>query len=221
MSHSNSNARIVGSNNTFTGRLEYATTLQITGSGNQFQGGTHQVAPQPDPIVFNVADYAPGGVKATQAQAQGRYYARTGNYTLSATDVLSGGLWYINGGASLTASNLVGPSWGITIVSTGSLNFTGSSARNLSPYVDNLLLFSNKTGGTSTTSVLTISGSNHLWTGHLYAPNGLLSTTGSSNTLRGTLLGKWVRLVGSNLTINGEGFVCPGPLSRSSVKDRK
>jgi hypothetical protein len=202
VSHSNSGVRVSGSSNTFAARVEYVTALNVSGGGNQFQEGTEQVASAPQPISFNVADYAPGGIRAQEAQSQGRYYQRTGTYTFSAGDVALGGLWYVSGNAKLSGSGMSSPPWGITIVSTGQVEASGSNL-NLTPFEDNnLLLFSDKTGSASN-AVLKVSGSSHSWRGHLYAPNGLVQMSGSSNTIEGIVLGEWVRLSGSRLTIVG------------------
>lgn len=40
----------------------------------------------------------------------------------------------------------------------------------------------------------------------MYAPKGLFTRAGSNDALRGTVLGKWVRLSGFNIILNGEGF---------------
>jgi hypothetical protein len=202
---SNRLARVNGSVNTFTGKLEYVSKLDNSGSQNVFRAGTAKVAVSAPPLAFQIADYQPGGSKAVAAGADYNY--RNGPYVLRKSDVAKGGLWFIKGDVFINEQNVVSPVKGITIVSTGLLDFSGSDGK-LNPYVDGLLLFSNKTD-TSSSAVLKIAGSNQNFRGHIYALKGGVEFSGSVSSFKGVTIGEWVRLNGSKLIFKNDDSLCP------------
>jgi hypothetical protein len=199
------------------------TFVDIDGDGDA--GGFNPLASGPVwstgiyPVNFQTEDFAPGSDEALAAEADdpdgdgiGRYHPYVGlhNFTLKTQDLpevdgepFLDGLYYVEGNVSLSGS-FVGE---VTIVATGKISFSGSH-QDISPYVeDGLLLFTEAGadyggGSRCSTAVISLSGSELVWRGIIYAPNGRIEMSSSDNaTLFGTLIGHNVHLSGSTASI--------------------
>jgi hypothetical protein len=176
MMHSNNDVTITGSKHNITGSIEYVSEYS---GPDEF---TYNVTtPMPFPVHYNITDYKPGGPKAVEAQAEGKYHL---NESLSVgPDTALDGLYYVNGTVSLLGNNIEGV---FTIVANGDIHISGTNL-NCSAYSCDLLFFSN---GTS----LQISQSDSYYGGTTYAPNGKIQISGKSNRLYGPIFGDTVRL---------------------------
>ena len=124
------------------------------------------------------------------------------------TDTLKDGLYYTTGEIDLSASDIIGNA--VTLVARDKVSFSGSS-HTLSPYMDGLLVFTDAEGSNQcNTAVVKMSGSSHNWGGIIYAPNGLIEMSGSSNTsVNGSLIGNTVKVNGSGISIVYDSSLMP------------
>ncbi len=211
---SNNDVKVGGSTNYVEGILNYVTS--IDGPANKITynppppANPVQTSPQNYPVIFDINDYAPGGSKAAAVQSAGKYYScnckmdigwltSNGMYNDS-TDTLKDGLYYTTGEIDLSASDIIGNA--VTLVARDKVSFSGSS-HTLRPYIDGLLIYTDAQGPNQcNTAVVKMSGSSHDWSGIIYAPNGLIEMSGSSNTsMHGTLIGNTVKVNGSGINI--------------------
>lgn len=152
---------------------------------------------------FGIGRYAPGGDRAIQAATlPSVYVSYVGNQNWSGIN-LAAGLYYVAG--NLRMHNVTGE--GVTIVATGSIDITGTTAVNTTtdpwdPF--GLSLFSNykaSTGPACNTNAIKWSASNSTWGGIQYAPNGAIDMSAASNNVYdGSLLAYTVNLSGSDIS---------------------
>ena len=172
------------------------------------------------PISYDIAHYRPGGAAATAAAAVGEYFDFTGS-PITGTEVQANGdgLYYTDDKIDIGDSNLT---YTLTLVSEyddDGIKISGSN-QDLDPYVDGLLAFStmNHADNDDKCSKFSVamSGSSNAWSGIVYAPDGMIEMSGSSNsTLSGSLIGYTVRVNGSNVNIQADPSLYPGdPVTR-------
>jgi hypothetical protein len=206
--HSNAGVKIAGSHHTITGKCEYVTTYQQTGSGHSI--APVQVQAVADyPVTFNIADYRQGGRAALAAAAVGKYYVHNGNWSVSGSDeTIPEGLHYVTGNASISGSGHYGH---ITVVAEGQADMSGSGCT-YEQYIDGLLIFSNyeRTGNPKCTSAVSnVSGSGGMFRGIVYAPKGLISYSGSGqHVMKGGLIGWVVDVSGSDFSVTYDDTIC-------------
>jgi hypothetical protein len=187
---SNSGVTISGSNNELDGDLEYVTSLTISGSDNSLPTAAQVAAGEP-PQRYRLADYQPGGRAALEAGE---------DYTLVSGDLeVSGGelegLYYVTGDAKLSGGEISGR---YTIVAEGTIEVSGSEVRGTA-FSDDLLFFAAEEAVGD--PVLKLSGSDGVYRGAAYVPDGMIELSGSSLTVFGSLIGDTVRLNGSDLDL--------------------
>lgn len=216
--HSNNDIKVGGQTNTITGSVTYVTSVDAPPDKITYvpppPSNPVQTTPISYPVNYQIADYAPGGTKAVAAAAAGKYYScnckmdkgwleSQGLYNDS-TRVLQDGLYYTTDQIDLSASAIIGNA--VTFVARKEITFSGSNHR-LRPYVDGLLTFTDYTppggaGAQCNTFATKMSGSTHDWQGIMYAPNGLIEMSGSSNSsVHGSIIAYTVKLNGSELFI--------------------
>jgi hypothetical protein len=214
--HSNKDIHVGGNVTTVDGSVSYITGVDHPGKitfddedGDGESGGFNPLASGPYwgeegrnyPVDFDINDYAPGGVAALAAQAEGRYHPISGNLKSESGTWEGDGLYYVTGDVKISG----GATGEVTIVAEGTIELSGSSNQDLTPYVDGLLLFSDEefgSGSKCSKPVIKLAGSNHDWSGIVYAPNGLIQMSGASNSsLCGTLIGFTINLSGDDLYI--------------------
>jgi len=206
--HSNAKVKVSGSGHTINGDCEYVTTYAQSGSGHHI---TYvQVSASPDyPVDFDILDYRPGGRAALAAQAVGKYYQHTGNWSTSGSGkTIPDGLHYCTGNASISGSGHTGT---FTIVAEGTVDISGSG-HTFVQYIDGLFVFSNyERSGTPkcTNAICNVSGSGGTYTGVIFAPKGKISYSGSGQHItRGSLVGWAVDISGSGFTLNYLDDIC-------------
>lgn len=217
--HSNNDMKVTGAGSTINGDATYVggdppvsniTYNPPTGNPRQLSG------PLPYPDNFEIADYAPGGSKATLAQSQFKY-RNAGSADIDAawlllhplyynplTKTIAPGLYFTTGDISLSGNdyNANGATF---VTSNGTIHFNGNDF-SFTPWdPDGLLLFSNKLESSCSAgqAVIKLNGNRHSWTGIMYAPRGPLDFSGTNVTssLNGRLVAQTVKLSGSNQTI--------------------
>ena len=219
---SNNDVKVGGSDNYVEGILNYVTSIDGPADKITYNppapANPVQTSPKDYPAIFDINDYAPGGSKAAAALSAGKYYScnckmdigwlkSNGMYNDS-TDTLKDGLYYTTGEIDLSASDIIGNA--VTLVARDKVSFSGSS-HTLSPYMDGLLVFTDAEGSNQcNTAVVKMSGSSHNWGGIIYAPNGLIEMSGSSNTsVNGSLIGNTVKVNGSGISIVYDSSLMP------------
>ncbi len=104
----------------------------------------------------------------------------------------------------------VGPNH-VTIVTAGDIKISGGV--DLSAYYNGLLFFSNSNN--SSNGAIDISGSDLIWQGLVYAPNGTVNMHGASNvSISGAIYGNGVSLSGAGININYDPSSCPPSRAR-------
>ena len=196
--HSNNVIKISGSGAEVRGVMEAVDSITITGSGFTLAPGPTQTCDVEDfPISWEVADFAPGGVYAVAAEAQGKYYMHNDIWRINgSSEVIPSGLHYCTNKVNISGSGVSSAPGGVTIVSTNSINISGSGIT-FAPYIQGLTFFSSKS---ATGDVISMSGSGNAG-GTFFAPNGRIALTGSGAHIVGAFLGDRVRITGSGQTI--------------------
>jgi Flp pilus assembly protein TadG len=95
--HSNGKVNVSGSDHTSNGVCEYVTSHDQSGSGHHITY-TQVSAAANYPVNFNMADYQSGGRAAQAAQAAGKYFVHSGNWSVSGSgQTIPEGLHYCTG----------------------------------------------------------------------------------------------------------------------------
>lgn len=172
-------------------------------------------SPLSDPLGYNIADYAPGGTKATEAEHYYSYISPSdGNCNKGLQSWLdnkkpdgstfNSGLYYTNCDIGKSIKSFSHAKGNITLVTSGTMHLDGDQM-DLYPYMDDLLLFAN--GGSQKCPAghaLQVSGNDARYNGNLYAPNGEIKFSASSSVANSCLVGYGIDLSGAGSTINCE-----------------
>lgn len=169
------------------------------------------------PTFYTVNEFAPGSAIAQTYAAQGKYYSFSGSNVrldLTASNYPDGGIFYIDGDVDVGAifSDFDADNFAdvpaITIVATGTIK--GSGDHRIRAFYNGLALFS---GDGSLESCqnnvgITLSGSDVLWYGLMYAPYGEIAMPGShaaTSELRGLTGGA---IIANTVSITGsDGYI--------------
>jgi hypothetical protein len=197
--HSNGGIRWTGAQNTVDGPVHYVTTFANSGSQNTFSVPPRAVSPQPLPQLTNLDDFRPGG--PVQAALGGAYLDQTAECSRShrwqrngSSIVLPPGVYWIPCDVKLAGSSFSGT---VTLVSTGSIQFSGSSAT-FDPYYQGLQFATTLQGPDAVklaTSSMTLGG-------YVFAPAGGIEASGSSSLFKCSLIGDTIRMAGAKITID-------------------
>jgi len=232
--HSNNDIHIGGHTNRIQGMTTYVTTIDAPPSNVSYDplppANPRQVPTEPYPVDFILSDFAPGGSIAAAAQARGEYahcncrmdlnWLESNGWYDPGTGTLKTGLYYASDSIVLSADDLV--SSGTTMASPGRVTLSGSSHQ-LTPYAYGLLIFSgqNLSGNAKCSSpAVRLSGSQNIWSGLMYAPEGAIQISGaSSSTFDGSLIGYSLSLNGSSILIReNPAYLPPRPPTVSLVE---
>jgi Flp pilus assembly protein TadG len=206
--HSNAKVSVSGSDHTINGNCEYVTSYAQSGSDQHITYVRVSASPN-YPVNFNIVDYRPGGRAALAAQAAGKYFVHTGNWSVSGSgQTIPTGLHYVTGNASFSGSGNKGT---FTVVAEGTADISGSG-HTFAQYIDGLFVFSNyeRSGAPKCTSAIcNVSGSGSNYTGVIFAPKGKISFSGSGQLItRGSLIGWAVDVSGSGFTLDYLNDIC-------------
>lgn len=212
--HSNYKFTITGSSQTVTGSAEAVNQFSMTGSsitiggicrgssistsGSKIQVGSKVISAAP---WVDMPDFS-AAIKS-QAEAAGQLYV--GNKTFNGSFTSISAPLYVDGNVTVTGSSFSGKG---CILATGSITFNGNC---LTCKTGDALCFYSKTGNIS------ITGSNAVVNGILFAPKGTVAITGSSVTINGRVIADKVSITGSNCKIIS-GVSDIGSLPKSTVK---
>jgi hypothetical protein len=136
------------------------------------------------------------------------------------TNTLKPALYYSTDSIVISSDNLV--SSGATLATTGRITLSGSS-QHIAPYAYGLVLFSGESlSGNSRCSspAIRLSGSQNIWSGLMYAPEGAIQISGaSSSTFDGSLIGYSLSLNGSSILIReNPAYLPPRPPTVSLIE---
>ena len=215
--HSNNDIEVGGQDNNLIGIATYVDTISADPDKITYD------PPPPDnplvsevledPLLFELADYAPGGSRAAYAQGMGQYrycdckmdigWLEDNHYYDSGTGILQDGLYYATGNIELSNSDMIGNA--VTLVAEKELFLNGSN-QNFSYYMDHLLGFAGKQfeipGNACGSAILSLSGSNNIYEGLLYSPGGEIYVAGSDIQVTGGFIGNTIALADSNLNLS-------------------
>jgi hypothetical protein len=224
--HSNNDIQVTGNNNLAVGNVNYVTTIDANPSKITIDPLTPDNPKRtrilPDPLGWDVEDYAPGGAKAAIAEAAGQYVYRDGDITINwlrsrgyydnHTRIISDGLYYATGDVSINGNDVIGNA--VTFVTEGDINFVGSGIT-LTYYMDDLLGFSALAldgNNACSTPVIKFATTNSNFTGIFYAPYGSVDVGGNGDNLLGGVVAESVSFTGNGLTlINIHPFITADP----------
>jgi hypothetical protein len=223
--HSNGDLSISGNTDhpsVYTGTVEYVSNSAVQGAVLVDEDGDPvqptQVDPAVLPLLFDIEDFAPGGIRAERAGGN-YYYFSGGSYSkvrsqdlvarglLGANNLLKPGLYFADNQFDLSGT-MTG--WGVTFVTRDSFSLSCSSCV-LSKWEDQLLVFAFKgVPGTCNDNAIKISASETTWFGLLYAPYGGVDLSMSDNLgVYGSIVGYTVDLSGSEIEIHYDPQVDP------------
>jgi hypothetical protein len=232
--HSNHDLHIGGHTNTIQGAVTFVASVDAPPGNVVYEppppANPRRVPIQSYPVDFSLRDFAPGGPVANAAEARGEYahcdcrmdmnWLEDHGWYDPASDTLKAGLYYSSGTIVISANHLT--SSGATLVSDGEITLSGSSHR-IAPYAYGVLLFSGRdlSGNAQCNSpAIRLSGSQNIWSGLMFAPDGAIQLSGaSSSTLDGSLIGYSLSLNGSNMLIReNRDYLPPRPPTVSLVE---
>jgi hypothetical protein len=200
--HSNSDYKAGGQNNMFDGPVTWgggtpANRCDVTPGGNNYDSGYPlRTGTQPMPLNYTYnsfsCDYTHNGSKLVLKDVAQLWQNRSARLLQSWTICSTGDIEVDEQGTTGT----------VTLVAQGNVTLNGSDF-NLTGKEFDVLIYS----GSSSTDAIRLSGSNGQFTGFIFAPNGRITMSGSSNTtLHGSLIGDRVTVNGSGIGINATGF---------------
>ena len=175
-------------------------------NGNCSVGGNpivnYNTEPQPAPVLYDIADYQPGGQYAVIAGSN--YHQYSGNRSFNGT--MASGLYYIDG--DVTLHDVVG---NVSIVTTGDIQINGGAR--LTTYDPRWpVLFT--TSNNVNTGAISAHNPDIELHGFIYAPNGAVNISGAQGTLYGAVYAKEVSWDASSATIIYEPAFCPPQRAR-------
>lgn len=194
--HSEGGLRMLGTNASLTGGTEYATRLDLIGTGLTITPAASKVAPgQGNPPIPAIADYRPGGAIATSGVPYRAVDPKTcqgGNWTPSPTETLTG-VVYVPCAVTLTGT---GRTIAATIAAEGTITVTGS----------NMTIGPSAAGAPSLLSAASGTDAIVLWgldvtlVGTAYAPAGTLRAVGTRAVLQCGVVSSMISIVGTNVS---------------------
>lgn len=215
--HSNRTYNQPGSNNSVSGNASAVGSILSMGSNNVFSGsqcaGTgcplSGVPVQPMPVTISIADFKPGGLFSTDPNYHNAGSSIINVATLRAQGWMTGstiqpGIYYTSNNIVISEDNVIGN--GVTFVTyAGTITLSGNN-QVMSPYVGNLLTFSNaKSCGCQpcNTTVINLSGQGNQWSGNIYSPQAQTELSGvmTGTTIHGCIYGNNIRLNSKNATV--------------------
>jgi hypothetical protein len=221
--HSNDSFVRRHNNGSVTGQGSYVDSYSNLGSNNTYNGDPPGPSnPSSGPVrdcmesfPHTIDDFGPGGTYGNGANYHNAGGSTIDQAWLSSQGLLAGtimtdGTYYTTGSINLNINDLSG---NVTLVAEGSISLSGNN-QSLTPYVQNVLMFSNHGGFGCTTTAIRTEGQNNYWRGLVYAPEGRIETSGQMNgtLFEACLMANTVLLNGENLNLQclGELFP-PGP----------
>jgi hypothetical protein len=184
-------------------------TVDVVGgcNGSCDIGGTatvnYNAEPQTAPVLYDIADYQPGGQYAVIAGSN--YYQYSGNQSFSGN--MAPGLYYIDGNVDL--HDVVGDK--VSIVTTGDIGINGGAE--LTTYDPRFPVLFTTSNNTSSGAISSHNPDLEIH-GFIYAPNGAVNISGAEGALYGAIYGKEVSWDASNATIIYEPAFCPPQRAR-------
>ncbi len=175
-------------------------------NGNCTVGGTpivnYNAEPQPAPVLYDIADYQPGGQYAVLAGSNYHQY----NSSQSFTGNMAPGLYYVNGDVDLhdVAGN-------VSIVATGSIRINGSAR--LTTYDPRFPVLFTTSNSTNPGAISSHNPDLELH-GFIVAPNGAINISGAQGALYGSVYAKEVSWDASRAAIIYEPAFCPPQRAR-------
>lgn len=204
--HSNNSIHISGSGNEVQGNITWANPFDENNELGQADNTIPDPTPDgplPYPVNYEWTDYSsgyfsfPGGIESFD-DLGGHISGSSGNW------VMEDGVYYTPGIIKLNLQDVRG---NVTLVAGGFIDISGSD-QNLTPFIDGLLAYSYGDPGEDdpdkrcTEPGVKLAGSNSLWEGVIYAPEGMIDMSGSDNsTISGSLIGHTIRMPGSELGV--------------------
>ena len=141
---------------------------------------------QPFPVSWEIADFisdsiAITGTYAYSATQEGMYYVHEEpNWSFSLGGDLAPGLHYFTGNVVIDDNGVNGEN--VTVVAEGTITFSKNQGDYVSPYVPDLLFFSNS----DSAQAILIDGNKFSAAGGvLFAPNGTIEVAGNNTTIEG------------------------------------
>jgi hypothetical protein len=195
--HSDGGIKMGGSTNTITGPTTYvcAGQFDLSGSGNVF-------TPAPTTTTDQAYPHPPSGYDYNVPTSTDFpcTFSRNGDWDLPGGALAPGVYCQTSTSGTLKLGSTA--SGNVTFISRGKIDISASSSV-LTPHTKNVLMYAGGSGD----SVIKVAGSNMNWAGYVYAPNGQIEYSGSTNnTLSGSIIGNRVKLNGSSLTIDASGL---------------
>ncbi len=203
--HANGRVMMNGGNDTVTGVLEYVGSYQINGPNIDIQGGIVESTVLPYPVDYQWDDFETDStldsITVNDSGAtlpSGRIHV-LGDLTVNGSGSLAeNSLYKVEGNVTFNGTGHILNN--VTIVAQGKITFNGC-AQTITPFIEGITLVSYQT---TSGSAITFNGSNQQSNGVMFAPNGGIVFNGASSQVQnGSIIGKTVRLNGSNFTVIG------------------
>jgi hypothetical protein len=161
-------------------------------SGNAV--ANYNAVPLNIPILYNIADFEPGGIYAIEAGSA--YHSFTSSQVFNGNP--SPGLYYVDGSVTVRDVGYPDNLQNVSIVATGDIRIVGGVY--VTTYDSRFPLLFTVSANISTGAIGSHNPDLDL-TGDLYAPNGLISISGATGPLHGRVYARLVNLAASHLII--------------------
>jgi hypothetical protein len=198
------------------GDVEYAGSLDVTGTGNTWRS-LNQVSPKMPAPPFNwtIADFSETGVIGKAAKDAGQRFPATGVGSSLPSGVLNG-LYVLNTDKVELNGRTSGPD-GATIVLTNTNDkgqFIVQNSNDLKPYrlAQSLLFasFTNKGVGDCDHAGIDMPNDNNKLSGVIYAPTSIIKIGGKTNRITGATMSRAFEISGNdNVVVAGIGSTLP------------
>ncbi len=195
--HTNGELRFVGQSKSVDGPTTYAGRLSADTERNIFAPKPVAAPVQPFPYRYEVADYRPGQRVAREVGAAYKdMSSRCSNGVWhEVQEVLAPGVYYAACDVQLNGSQIGGR---VTLVSEGRVQVSGSRPE-FEPFLDGLLFLA----GASGDKAIDLAASSSKFLGVLFAGQGEIDISGSSNRFFCGILGDRVDIAGGDTVIRG------------------
>lgn len=213
---SNNEIDLTGSNIVVKGPVESVNGVDMSNSDNvTFDPGYPKASsPRPDPLNLDLSLYAPGGAIYRNV-SQATYI--NGDFKVGNSDTIEG-LYYVDGDVSVAPNAKIGPH-GVTIVATGSIDFSGNTVKYYDEVMKPLqngiqypgLLFASSQAPSKACgdNAISVSGDNMDLTGITYAPKSGAQLKGSKMTYHGSVIADMIDFSGSDAKLFYESSLLP------------
>ena len=198
--HSNSKIKVSGSNSSFTGGITHTCSFENSGQNNSYNP-----LPAQAPVLQIGWSYTFSSFPCDYTYTQNTALASRPEAWVGgnpSSKQLNPGVYCSTQDIQLSGQDVSG---NVTLVAMDEVKISGSDF-NLSAYYEGVLAYSQAGHG----QAIDISGSDGVWDGFIYAPNGTVKFAGNNDfSLLGSVVANTIHVSGQDFSLNASGYQVP------------